>query len=65
MTFIIFVCSFVFFAHHFLMMYRATTQHNDTQSRVDLSRVTQYDHVNATFNRHGRAIVRVTSRHVI
>ncbi len=65
MSFIVFICTFVFVAHHFMMMHRAMTQHNDTQTRVDLRNVTQYDHVNATFNRHGRAIVRVQSRHVI
>lgn len=58
------IVAFVFVMYHAFMMLRAMSN-NDTQSRVDLSRVTHYDYVNASFNRHGRAIVRTTSQRVI
>lgn len=64
MSFIAAIVAFVFVMYHAFMMLRAMSN-NDTQSRVDLSRATRYDYVNATYNRRGRLIVRDTSRHVI
>ena len=63
---VVFVVTFAFVAHHAMMLHRIMTR-NETKSRVDTSRATHYDYVNASFNRHGRAIVRNTNerRHVI
>lgn len=66
MSFIAAIVVFVFVMYHAFMVVRAMSR-NETQSRVDVSRATHYDYVNASFNRHGRAIVRNTNerRHVI
>ena len=66
MIYILAIVAFVYVLHHVAMIVRIVSQ-NNTQSRVDTSRATHYDYVNASFNRHGRAIVRNTNerRHVI
>ena len=66
MSFIAAIVAFVFVMYHACMIIRIMTR-NETKSRVDVSRATHYDYVNASYNRHGRAIVRNTNerRHVI
>lgn len=65
MTLIIFVCVFAYVAHHFMMIANIDATRDCNIRSRDMSNVTHYDYVNASFNRHGRSIVRTQSQHVI